>query len=39
MKSKLSDICSYRKEKIAVAELDRGNYISTENNDSDTKIC
>lgn len=31
MKSKLSDICSYRKEKIAVAELDRGNYISTEN--------
>lgn len=30
MKSKLSDICSYRKEKIAVAELDRGNYISTE---------
>lgn len=31
MKSKLSDICSYRKEKIAVAELDRENYISTEN--------
>lgn len=31
MKSELSDICSYRKEKIAVAELDRGNYISTEN--------
>lgn len=31
MKSKLSDICSYRKGKIAVAELDRGNYISTEN--------
>lgn len=31
MKSKLSDICSYRKEKIAVAKLDRGNYISTEN--------
>ena len=31
MKSKLSDICSYRNEKIAVAELDRENYISTEN--------
>ncbi len=31
MKSKLSDICFYRKEKIAVAELDRENYISTEN--------
>ena len=31
MKFKLSDICSYRKEKIAVSELSRKNYISTEN--------
>jgi type I restriction enzyme, S subunit len=31
MKSKLSDICFYCKEKIAIAELSRENYISTEN--------
>lgn len=31
MKSKLSSLCSYRKGKIAVSELDSTNYISTEN--------
>lgn len=31
MKYSLSDICSYRKEKVSVDLLDRSNYISTEN--------
>jgi len=31
MKSKLSDICSFADGRVAVADLDLGNYISTEN--------
>jgi type I restriction enzyme S subunit len=31
MKSKLEDICSYRKEKVLVSDLTPRNYISTEN--------
>ncbi len=31
MKSKLSDICSFRKGKVEVSSLNSGNYISTEN--------
>ncbi len=31
MRYKLSDICSFRKGKVEVNSLNRGNYVSTEN--------